>query len=133
MGEHGGGIIVLHPHIFQVDVDPLDIYLHRHAVVEEGDGDVAQLLQTGDIGLDQTDLLGGALSEVIHFGDLEDQLLSSLLVTELVDLVHPFGNIESGIDRLVVEWHLELQSGRGVILECLRHVVGLAVFRSIRH
>ena len=78
LGEHGLGVVVLHAEVLEVHVDALHIHAERHVVVVESLGDVAQLLQSLDVVLDDAYLLLGVLREVIHLADLHDKVLLGL-------------------------------------------------------
>ena len=58
LGQHGLGVVILHLHVLQVDVDALQVHFHRHAVVVEGLGDVAQFAQAADVLPDDAYLFG---------------------------------------------------------------------------
>ena len=64
---------------------------------------------------------------VIHFADLQDEVFPRLFVGEAVHLVHRPRNGDAGVEGLVIEWHLELQSCVGTVLQGMSHIVGIAV------
>ena len=125
--QHGLCIVILYFQVFEIDVHPFHIDFHCHSVVIEGLRDVLQFFKTGDIGFYQCDLLGGDLPQVIHFADLQDEVFPRLFVGEAVHLVHRPRNGDAGVEGLVIEWHLELQSCVGTVLQGMSHIVGIAV------
>ena len=131
--EHRLRIGKLYVHVFNLHVYSLEVNLKCHSVVVEGLCYFTQLLETLDVVVDDGYLLGGVLYQIIHFAYLNNQVLTRLLIRQLVELVECFGNVNGGKCRLAVQRHLQLQSRRRVVLQRLGDVVGLAVSRSVGH
>ena len=131
--EHGNGVITLYGEILDVEFHTLHIYLQTHLIIVESLGDAIEFLQTLDVVVHQTNLLSRILCHVIHLGSLYDEIFTCLLVRELVEMVCNLGNVDGSIHHLVVEWHLELQACRSIILQGFGYIVRFAVGRTIRH
>ena len=131
--EHGNGVITLYGEILDIEFHTLHIYLKTHLIIVESLGDAIEFLQALDVVVHQTNLLSRILRHVIHLGCLYDEIFTCLLVRELVEMVCYLGNIDGSIHHLVVEWHLELQACRSIILQGFGYIVRFAVCRTIRH
>ena len=131
--KHRASVVVLHLHVFDVEVHALHVHFNSHAVVEERHGDVAQLLHAANVVVHQSNLFLGVLRHKVHLANLHDKVLLGFFIRQLVDVVNQFSQIHCGERHLVVERHLQLHAGSGIILQSLGDVVFFAVSSAVGH
>ena len=102
LSKHRIGIVILHAKILKVHVHTLHIHTKGHVIIVESLCNIAQLLQSFYVVLDNAYLLLSVLRKIIHLAYLHYQVLLCLRVRKIVDLVECLGNVQGSKSRLTI-------------------------------
>ena len=94
------------------DVDALEVNCKSHLVVIKRLGEIPQFLKSLEVVANDGNLLCGVLYEIVEFCYLHDNVLTRLLIRQLVEIVESLGNLYGSKSRLTVKRHLQLQTCR---------------------